>query len=157
MVWLEYTRAARTHAIRTFIHLVLTVLGFAVFQYFLFPMIWRDSHVFVILFFALEGLIFGIAFIFVWLNFKSSGEFVCRVDDGTISQICPVRGCGETFTICIADIVKIERKSSGESENWYIWDKQGRRYELTPNYGNPIKKFIGLIKDMNSEVVEDRT
>jgi len=89
----------------------------------------------------------------VW-QIASNREFVCRIDGEIIECIAPDRFSGNNFRLRIADIVKIEKSTRLESYWWYLRDKDGNRYWLTSNFGNPIHKFLNAIEEINPAIVE---
>ena len=154
---LEYRCAARKQAVGVALDVALMTAIVAVLVYFLGPILWDHSPVFSAICLVILTIITTLVLVYAWVNFKSDQEFVCRIDNGTIEQICPIPGWGENFAIRIADVVKIERRNSGEGVDWYLWDRSGRHHKLAQNYGNPIRDFIDLIKRENEGVLEVRS
>lgn len=55
----------------------------------------------------------------------------------------------------MADIAEIEWSSCSEGSSSYaLVDKAGRRIEITPNYGNPVEKFVKALKTLNRDIEE---
>jgi hypothetical protein len=96
-----------------------------------------------------ETIVVGLAVAYAVANFIKGGEFVCRIDETYIQCQSPVRGCGPTFKIPIADIVKLEKQVVEDSAGW--WDicvRSGKRFQLTNYYGLPAEKVALLLQDI---------
>ncbi len=157
MIRLEHRRSTAREGVRLLVGLGASVVGLGVLQVFLFPSIWEESPRFVVAFFAIEALVTVVVLTFALLNVMQGEEFVCRIDESCIQCFCPVSVCGQTFKIHIADVVKVEREEWSDSHRWYLWDKAGRKYWLTSNYGNPADQIIELVREANAAVAEVRT
>ena len=89
------------------------------------------------------------------LNIAARSEFVCRLDDKTFECISPVWGCGESFKLPVADIIRIEKeRSSDDDHRLYLCDKSGGRYWLTSNYDNPVDTFLERLRELNPKIQE---
>ncbi|MEX2119228.1 MAG: hypothetical protein WD847_06435 [Pirellulales bacterium] len=152
MTRLEHRRTAVREGVGVLIGVSATMFGLAAFYVLFFWWTWDDDWLFVIAGFAILAVVFLVAATYAIVNISRDGEFVCRIDGDTIECVSPVKGCGETFMIRIADIVKVEKEE--DSRSWYIWDRAGNRYWLTGNYGNPARKFIHVIREMNESITE---
>ncbi len=155
---LEHRKSTATEGMGLLGTMTATVIGFGVFQYFLFPEIWADSPWFVVAFVGIEVVVCTIAIIYVVLNIRARQTFVCELDEDEIRCFTPVKWCGESFTAKISEIQEVEKEEWGDDGwRWYIWDKSGRRLWLTSNYDNPADQFIELIRELNCRVVETGT
>jgi hypothetical protein len=146
----EHRRSTRHQGIYELVLLVvmLVVFGF-IHQWFFAHWVWDRGFFLFIGVMALLGAVLGVHA--VW-EILQNGEFVCRLDSETFECSVPSRFSGETFRIRVGDIARIEKKTGGEMAAWYLWDKEGRRYWLTGNYGNPIAKFVAAIRKLNPGV-----
>jgi hypothetical protein len=118
---------------------------------------WERNGIFATVFLSGAAVAAIVIFYYALANITRCRDFVCRIDDRTIECSVPLPSAGESFRLAIDDIVKVEKRASGESHDWYIWDAAGKQYQLTRNYGNPVKKFIGAILERNPAVVEEHT
>jgi len=85
------------------------------------------------------------------MNWKADAEFVCRLSAQWLECQCPVKGLGESFRVAVSEIEGLE-ESSGDSPSWYVWAKDGRRYWLTSNYGNPAFRIVQKLRDLRPEL-----
>jgi hypothetical protein len=115
---------------------------------------WHDYRLLIVGGFAFLSLVTAAAVTYAVQNIVANGEFICQLDEETIECRGAAKGCGESFKINIADIRVVERVGSEAPCQWYIWDKNNRRYLLTINYKNPADKFICEIRKMKPSIVE---
>ena len=93
-------------------------------------------------------------------NIVANKEFRCKLTADTLDCYCPVKGVGETFTVKLSDITKLEKEvweDSQDSYRWYIWEGNGDRHWLTSNYGNPCERIIDRIQKLNPKVIQIST
>lgn len=136
---------------------VITIIGLGVFQWFTFGWIWAESRLFVVVFIAIEVVVCSIVVCYAIINLRSGQVFECRMDSERLTCVSPVPGCGQSFSVPITEIIRIERELWAESCRWYIWTADGQRFWLTGNYGNPVEEFVGAIRDRVSDVTEFTT
>lgn len=152
---LEHRKAAAAEGRKVLLTNAFTALGMAVFQWILFPAMWDEEWFFVVAFLAVEGVIVSLLIYYAVLHLRSDGTFVCRIDDDLITCATPIIGCGETFSISLGSITRIERVNDGEtSYRWFIYDHTGDRFWLTSNYDNPDDKFIQAIRERCPGVID---
>lgn len=99
----------------------------------------------------------GLAVWYAVVNIRTGGEFVVRIDDIAIECRIPLAMAGQSFKLPIKDIVKVEHDMRDDNPRWYLHDKSGRRYLLTPNYDNPILDIIELLERLNPAIIEEQT
>lgn len=132
-----------------------TAIGLCLFQQYFFPELSRNDPWFFRIFYLILAIVSAVAGFYVFINFRVRGEFVCTLDDEHLECISPVPLCGQSFRVAICDIVKVEKKPSGDSSHtWYLYNREGRRFWLTENYGNPAGAFVALIKERNPAIEE---
>jgi hypothetical protein len=130
--------------------IVITLVGMGVFLWFLSP-----PTLFLVAFITIVGVVASIAIYNAVVNLQCKRTFVCRIDDEQISCVSPVSNCGESFSIPIRTIARIERMDGGESPyRWYIWNQAGERFWLTSNYDNPVDSFVDAIRERCPDVTE---
>jgi len=113
---------------------VVTDIGFEVFFFLMCPLVSLDVPLWAGVIFSVLIGVCNVAMLFwVWRKISRNEQFVCRIADGIFSQVVPFARAGESFSIDIAQISKIERKSRNDSDEWYLCDNEGRRHQLTPN------------------------
>jgi hypothetical protein len=118
----------------------------------------QDKPVFYCMFHALAILIgaavvFGIAI----PNLRMDRQFRFRITDDAIECECPAKAYGETFSVSIRDIVTLECDSSGDTPDWYLHTRDGRRVKITPNYNNPVRKIVATLQQLRPCLPERRT
>lgn len=148
----EHRRSTRRQGVYELLSLAAVVIVLAVvYRLFLHPRVWGFSFYG---FIAVMGtLALALAVHAVW-EIVRNGEFTCRIDDEIIECVSPNQASGNSFRLQIADIAKIEKTTQCDSAWWYLWDKDGNRYWLTSNFGNPVHKFLNAIEEINPAVVE---
>lgn len=139
------------------LHLLLTVLGLGLFQWWLFPWIWRESRWFVLAFVAIEILVVAIGLGYAAINARRDRQFECYLDDERIVCDSPVPHCGDSFALSLEEIDKLEREAWGDGHRWYLWSKSGARHWLTANYDNPVDDFLNEIRRRRPGIPEITT
>src|SRR5437879_3159014 len=110
MAIFEHRRSTRRHGLYTLGTFALTIAGMGVFQFYFFPSIWNDDPSFVVIFWVIATIAAVLAVVYATVNIVKGGEFVCRMDESNIECVSPVRGCGQTFKLQIADIARVEKQ-----------------------------------------------
>lgn len=157
MLRLEYRRNTTRDGVRLLLGIVATVAVLGVVPLLYFRSVGEERPWVVVVYVAFVAIWTAVALPYAILNIRRGQEFLCRIDESSVECVCPAWGCGQTFSIRIADIAKVERQGWYDSHRWYLWDKAGRRYWLTGNYGNPADQIIELIRETNAGVAEIRT
>jgi len=133
---------------------VATVIGMAAFLYYFFlPWLWAEAPWFLVTFAAIVLVVFSIFLYYAVVNIRANKTFICELDDDEIRCVCPVKACGESFTLRLGDVTTVERHEEGDSHRWYLHDTTGRRYWLTSNYGNPVDEFVALLRTLNHDIL----
>lgn len=127
-------------------------VGMIAFYDYFFSWLWAIDPWFVIAAFGiLSAVTVGIAAYGI-VNIRAADVFRCRLDEHTLTCSCPVRGCGESFSISLDDISEIEKDDRSDTTAWYICDRSGQRYQLTTNYGNPAARFVEELRKLRPEI-----
>lgn len=156
-VIIEHRKRTVSEGYSVLFWIAITVVGLGVFQCFLFPWIWTQDRLFVIASITIELVVVAFAIHYAKVNIRASDTFICRMDDNQITCVCPVPDCGESFSLPIKTIVRIDREETGEcGYRWYLWDASGHRFWLTTNYDNPVERFLDAIRDRNPGIAECR-
>jgi hypothetical protein len=151
---IEHRRSSVREGWQTLLIGGCTIAGLAACPLFFSDWHWKNDPGFVIIWYSFLGLFGLLLAYYAFSNIIQCRDFVCRIDDQSIECQVPFSGAGDSFRLPLNEIVKVEKRSSGESYNWYIWDAAGKQYQLTTNYGNPAKRFIQAILERNSAVVD---
>jgi hypothetical protein len=155
---LEHTRSTAAEGRSVILGTIATCIGMAIVLPVMFPDIWDDDRFF---FVAWYGLLTVAAIVSVTLgvrNIRTNGTFHCRLSKNRLECHCPVSECGESFSVAVSTIFRIEECASSEStHSWYIWEDSGRRHRLPTNYGNPAEQFIEHIRNLNPTAENIRT
>lgn len=155
---LEHTRSTAAEGRSVMFGTIATCIGMAILLPVLFPHMWDEDRIFFVVWYGLLAVVAMVGVAFGVRNIRSGGTFYCRLSTDRLECHCPVSGCGESFSIIVREISKIEEvTSSGSSSSWYVWDHSGCRYNLTINYGNPAEQFVGLIRELNPAAEEIRS
>jgi hypothetical protein len=136
-----------------------TSITLAVFLPVVFPDLWDYDRTFVFAWYGLFAVITPIGIVYGVRNIRSPGTFQCRLSKERLECNVPVPGCGDSFSIAVQEISKIEKVAplGDGGPRWYVWDHSGRRYALTVNYGNPVERIVALIQELNPAVEEIQT
>jgi hypothetical protein len=151
---LEHRKSTTAEGRRAAFALVITIVGLGIFQWYMFPWIWQQDRFFVITFLVIEAMIAAGLTHYAAVNLHHRKDFECRIDDERLECVSPVEGCGENFSLSIAEIVRIEKEKWVDSCRWYIWSADGHRYWLTSNYDNPVEGFIEAIRQRVPDITE---
>ncbi len=144
---LEHRKSTAAEARSALAGVTFTILGVNVFVWVFFPSIWPNDKLFVIAFVTIEIVVMAVA------NIRANSVFECRLDEQNFVCISPTKGCGETFSVRVCEIVRFEKKSSGENGyTWHIITVSGQRLWLTSNYDNPVEDFVELILARNPQI-----
>ena len=137
---------------------IVTAAAIGVFQWFMLPEMLATAPWLVIAFLFLEAICVAVLCGLAAKQISTDGTFVCRITTEDLECVCPVAGCGQTFRIQVKEIAKIESRSSGSRfQRWYVWDRAGQCHWLTPNYDNPVEKFLSTIRQLRPDVEEVQT
>jgi hypothetical protein len=132
---LEHRKSTKSEGWMVLICIVVTIVLTGVGQWFTFSSIWSRNKSFVVAFFTIEVFLAVAALCYATVNLLVDADFECRIDDNSISCLSPAGGCGESFSVPISEIVKIEKELWGDGDcRWYLWSVGGRRFWLTSNY-----------------------
>jgi hypothetical protein len=144
---LEYRRTTREQAAIDFGKLGGMISGgiaFLLGAIFLFHVesryIWIGVGVFALVCLAILGLVIAYR--------RANGTFVCRLDETSLHCVSPMRHFGQTFDIAIADIARVEVSSMDDSALWYVVHRDGRRFWLSGNFGNPAHEFAAKVCEL---------
>ncbi len=158
----EHVRKTSAQGYRELAWVILLLPAFVVLDWFVFPRLWASADYFALdMLTIIETTLFVVLAYLSLLNLTASGTFSCRIDEERLTCTCPVPGTGDTFSVLLKDITTIElaEESIGDHRHryWYVWDRSGRRYWLTTNYGNPVDLFIDVVRDIVPNVREIQT
>jgi hypothetical protein len=158
---LEHRQSTRREGIGTLVIAAVTVAGLIAIQVLLFEYAfldgWQENKFFLVGFYGILALVTAVIVAYGVANIVKNQEFICRVDGEAIECISPVKACGESFRLPLAEIAKIEVKTGSDSAEFYLYDRAGSRYQLTTNYGNPGRKIIETILKLNPAVAHVET
>ena len=156
---IEHRKTTAAEGRNALIVIGITVVFMVVGMSFFVSRLGCDSDkFFVAVFFTVMGVIASIGVCYAIVNIRANSTFVCEIDDEQIRCVSHVKLCGESFSILIRDIAKIERANEGEGSHcWYVWNKAGQRFWLTSNYNNPVNNFIDAIRERCPDVTEITT
>lgn len=154
---LSYVRSSVGEGLRVLAGVAVALLGMGTIQYLLFPRMWRTNPGVVVAVLAVESFFVVVGLSYALWRILHPQRFVCRLDGEYIECVCPVKACGDTFRLAVAEIAKIEHAHWGETHRWYLWDRGGGCYWLTANYGNPAGKFIEALLRLRSDIVQEET
>ncbi len=129
-----------------------TVVGMIAFYCYFFSWLWTaDPWIVIAAFAILAAVAVGVATYGI-INIRAGDVFRCRLDEHTLTCSCPVRGCGESFSVSLDDISEIEKDDRSDTTAWYIRNRSGQRYPLTTNYGNPAARFVEELRKLRPEI-----
>jgi hypothetical protein len=96
---------------------------------------------------------------YVLPNMRMDREFRFVVTSERIECTSPANRFGESYVVLIRDITAVEKKSRGEegSYDWYLHTSDGRCLNLTPNYGNPIRRIVKVLRRLRPDLPEKWT
>lgn len=135
---IEHRKATASEGRSTLLSIASCLVGMGVFLWFLSP-----PGLFVVAFIAIVGTVASMLIYYAVVNIQTNSTFVCRIDNQRIRCVSPVCQCGDSFSIPLRTIARLEKVDEGESSyKWYIWDEAGQRFWLTSNYDNPVDTFI---------------
>jgi hypothetical protein len=157
MTVLEHRRSTRSEGWESLGWISMTAAIFVVMEALFFHHLWREERIFFILFNTVCAPIVGLGLCYSIINIIRNQEFVCKFDGETFECICPIKACGPTFKLRIAEIEKIEKRMNDGSPTWYIWDRAGHCHFVPNNYGNPAEDFIEAIREASKSIIEFRT
>jgi hypothetical protein len=130
-----------------------TLTFFAIVEYILFDHLWRDHKLFLISLLVFQAIFGTLVLWYAIINFRSRREFRCQLNTDRLVCSCPIKDAGESFSLRIADIVKIIVWGQGHC-HFALCDRAGRRYELPINYGNPVFDIIAEIQRLRPDLPE---
>jgi hypothetical protein len=140
--------------------LTMGALLLGIVQAFLMPVFWANSKIEIVAGLGIEAVILGVCGRLAYLNWRSHGTFVCRLDAREIRCHFPVPAFGEDFVLPLKSITQIVRRASDEGglPTWILCGLQERRYELPWQYENPADEFIEAIQKLRPDlkVVEEK-
>ncbi len=143
-VLLEHTCSTRREGIRVLLLSTTTIAGFisfAVFAKLPVPAIDELGPILLYLFLA------SIYFAHLWygcVNVLANRVFRCCLNCESICCSGAVQEA-ENFCVHLVDIDCIQSQDLGDSYQWYLITKDGRRFCVPSNYGNPASQFIELL------------
>ena len=149
---IEHQRRTRTEGCRGLLAILAIAAVAIVFQFCVFAEVWHEQWFSLILFYSI--FVFSVSFAGqgVLKNFLANDEFRCCLTEEELDCYCPIRRYGETFKVQLSEIAKLEKETDAEGHRWYVWDTYGKRYWLTPLYGNPCERIIRRIKEFRPDV-----
>ena len=143
---IEYRRSTRAEGLRAFLYLAGTLAGFACFAV---VGIYPDEVPLQVCFLLLIGGVGSLLCIYALQHLLVRGEFIIRIDETAIEQILPVWGAGDSFRILIVDVEHVERVNNDGMVRLVIVDRAENRFELTVNYGNPLRQIAEVLESLN--------
>lgn len=87
----------------------------------------------------------------LWTMVRQPRDFECELTDSAIRCVCPVAHLGSTFDIPLDDLVAIE-VSSDDSPRTELLTRNGNRYWLTSNFGNPVRRFVTQLRTLRPQL-----
>lgn len=90
-------------------------------------------------------------------NWHANGDFSFRIDDSAIVQVTPAPQCGESFTIPMSQVqhaLYVPNTNSDDSHRWnlFIVDQDGKQFQVTWNYRNPVDRIVATLETLNVTV-----
>jgi hypothetical protein len=168
-VILEHRKSAKAEGRSLLREVVVTNIVMAVFGCLILPLFcwWlglsdASLSVFVIGSLLIQAAITVLLVSLAIPHLKSNDLFVCRLDEKEfVCTVPPVNvlgslSSGESFSIRLADITKLEESRDGDAINhttWIIHTKSGQRFWLTSNYENPVEQFVEAIEERFHDLV----
>ena len=152
-VLFEHKRGSRKEGVRTMILSPLVALGFWAFQYYIFPDATEDP----IFMYGWYGIVITVTFALFFLyglpSVISNKDFIYRITEKEIECVSPVERLCKSYKIPIKRIFEIEEIENDESPNNYaLITIDQEKFEITPNYGNPVHKIIKLMSERYPEI-----
>jgi hypothetical protein len=93
------------------------------------------------------GMFALVSLVVLWtvvVNRRANSEFFCLLDETRLHCHSPV--LGPSFEIALADIERVE--SDTFEPEYHLVHRDGRRFLLTGNYGNPAGEFAQKICEL---------
>ena len=136
----------------------LVALGFWAFQYFIFPDATEDP----IFMYGWYGIVITVTaalfFLYGLPSVISNKDFIYRITEKEIECVSPVEQLCKSYKIPIKRIFEIEETDNDESPNDYAFITIDReKFEVTPNYGNPVSTVISVMRKHYPEIRIQKT
>ncbi len=134
-----------------------TIVGTTVFLLLIGPFLYwlaslaefQDAAFWVLITLFVGNLGFGLYEL--WAVIRQPQDFECELTDSTIRCVCPVPRMGSTFDIPLDELVAIE-VTSDDSPRIHLLTRNGSRYWLTSNFGNPARRFVTHLRSLRPQV-----
>lgn len=83
-------------------------------------------------------------------NIRMDKEFRLTVSEDGIECVSPAKAFGESYSVPLDDIVRLEKEVS--ESTWCIVTRDNRRIIITPNYGNPVLDIAYTLQELRPEI-----
>ena len=157
---LSYRRTTKKEGIATLVGVVFTVLGLIGSMQLVVdfsPNFAADEPWFYYLFNGVALLLGGLViFCYAMPNLRMNREFRFTLTEDEIDCQSPTDAFGESYTIALTELVGIEERQSCDTSDWYLTTRDGRQYQLTPNYGNPQRDIMDALIELKPDLVVKR-
>ena len=102
------------------------------------------------------GVLFVCALLYFTVkNFRAGGHFRCMLTTERLVCECPLKSAGKSFALAIGEIEYIEEHSipgSDSDSTCYLRNRNGDKFWLTRNYGNPTAKILDRLEVINPKI-----